>query len=77
MSKRFLLGHGERLTSNLNPPAMKPQKSHPYDNVDELYERLRPQIQAMTSFVSALTKVFFVLIYTLPMSQNHTFLHVY
>ncbi len=54
MSKRFLLGHGERLTSNLNPPTMKPQKSHPYDNVDELYERLRPQIQAMTSFVSAL-----------------------
>lgn len=54
MSKRFLLGHGERLTSNLHPPAMKPEKSHPYDNVDELYERLRPQIQTMTSFVSAL-----------------------
>lgn len=45
MEKRFLLGHGERLTSALSSPRMRPAKNHPYASRDEVYERLLPKYQ--------------------------------
>lgn len=43
MEKRFILGHGECLVSNLLTPKILPNKKHPYENADGVYERLFPE----------------------------------
>lgn len=45
--KNFLIGYGERLTSSLEPPKIKPTKKHPY-NFNEAITRLKPQASKMT-----------------------------
>lgn len=43
MEKKFILGHGERLISDLKAPRISPNKRHPYDDPDEVYARLLPE----------------------------------
>ena len=44
--KNFLIGHGERLTSRIDPPRRKSSKNHPY-SFDEAIQRLKPQVKGM------------------------------
>lgn len=52
-NRNFILGHGERLTSVIAPPATKPDKNFPYE-FGEAKKRLAPKIQDTATKVSKL-----------------------
>ncbi len=58
MEKRFLLGHGECLVSNLSAPKIKPTKNHPYNNSNEVYARLLPEYRAVKNSIMTLDERF-------------------
>lgn len=58
MEKRFILGHGECLVSNLVAPKLSPNKNHPYKNRDEVYARLLPEYFAMKESINSLDERF-------------------
>ena len=55
MPRNLLLGHGENLVSNLLPPKHGgSDKDHPYKSRDEVYDRLRPEMERTLGYISNL-----------------------
>lgn len=53
MANRFIIGKGELLTFDIEPPPMRPTKLHPY-TLDQAQRSLIPQIEAAVAELSAL-----------------------
>jgi hypothetical protein len=52
-NKNYLFGFGERLTARIEPPKMKPTKSHPY-TIEESVERLAAPLKKAVNTLMAL-----------------------
>lgn len=53
-NRKFLFGHGEALTSKLNPPRITPHKAHPYNTLDEVVSRLLPEALKTSEVIASL-----------------------
>jgi peptidase S8 and S53, subtilisin, kexin, sedolisin len=53
--RKFLFGHGELLTSELNPRKIGAPKAHPYNSMDEIVSRLTPEAITMSENIAALS----------------------
>jgi hypothetical protein len=51
--RNFLLGRGENLMKPIDPPAMKPNKAHPY-SFDEAVQTARAQLAPVIADIDAL-----------------------
>ena len=84
-TKKFLLGHGELLTSDLHSPKVNPSKVHPYTSIDEVVDRLTADTNIMLKSVLSLNaeycpmdmSVFKVILHPAYTSKSYFPIHLF